>query len=69
MATTCWGLDTSHHARETRRIDIAHSVKSIARSVDVSLRTAFGATVMTHNPIPSPVLLPREAQFVTTLRL
>jgi hypothetical protein len=44
---------------------IANSVNSIARSVGMSLGTAFVVTMMTRNPIPGPVPLPREAQFVT----
>ncbi|MET0495975.1 MAG: MFS transporter [Actinoplanes sp.] len=43
---------------------IANSVNSIARSVGMSLGTAFVVTMMTRNPIPGPVPLPREAQFV-----
>ncbi|BCJ47439.1 MFS transporter [Actinoplanes ianthinogenes] len=44
---------------------IANSVNSIARSVGMSLGTAFVVTMMTRNPIPGPLPLPREAQFVT----
>ncbi|MEV6349136.1 MFS transporter [Actinoplanes sp. NPDC051851] len=43
---------------------IANSVNSIARSVGMSLGTAFVVTMMTRNPIPGPVPLPREEQLV-----
>ncbi len=44
---------------------IANSVNSIARSVGMSLGTAFVVTMMTRNALPGPVPLPREAQYVT----
>ncbi|MFI5842593.1 MFS transporter [Catenuloplanes sp. NPDC051500] len=44
---------------------IANSVNSIARSVGMSLGTAFVVTMMTRNPIPGPLPLPRESQLVT----
>ncbi|WP_306204172.1 MFS transporter [Actinoplanes sp. RD1] len=44
---------------------IANSVNSIARSVGMSLGTAFVVTMTSRNTIPGPVPLPREAQFVT----
>ncbi|WP_305783827.1 MFS transporter [Symbioplanes lichenis] len=44
---------------------IANSVNSIARSVGMSLGTAFVVTMSTRNPIPGPLPLPREEQFVT----
>ncbi|MER7279070.1 MFS transporter [Dactylosporangium sp. NPDC000244] len=50
---------------EPAETGIANSVNSIARSVGMSLGTAFVVTMMTRNPIPGPVPLPREAQFVT----
>ncbi|GAA0240292.1 MFS transporter [Cryptosporangium japonicum] len=51
---------------EPSETGIANSVNSIARSIGMSLGTAFVVTMMTRNPIPGPVPLPREAQFVTT---
>ncbi|MFB9448328.1 MFS transporter [Dactylosporangium vinaceum] len=50
---------------EPSETGIANSVNSIARSVGMSLGTAFVVTMLTRNPIPGPVPLPREAQFVT----
>ncbi|WP_433058670.1 MFS transporter [Dactylosporangium sp. CS-033363] len=50
---------------EPAETGIANSVNSIARSVGMSLGTAFVVTMVTRNPIPGPVPLPREAQFVT----
>ncbi|WP_246612882.1 MFS transporter [Paractinoplanes bogorensis] len=44
---------------------IANSVNSIARSVGMSLGTAFVITMMTRNPISASVPLPHESQFVT----
>ncbi|MDH6523170.1 MFS family permease [Streptomyces sp. SAI-135] len=43
---------------------VANSVNSIARSVGMSLGTAFVVTLTTRNPIPGPVPIPREEQFV-----
>ncbi|TQS41218.1 MFS transporter [Cryptosporangium phraense] len=51
---------------EPAETGIANSVNSIARSVGMSLGTAFVVTMTTRNPIPGPVPLPREAQFVAT---
>ncbi|MFG1923083.1 MFS transporter [Cryptosporangium sp. NPDC048952] len=51
---------------EPAETGIANSVNSIARSVGMSLGTAFVVTMMTRNPISGPVPLPRETQFVTT---
>ncbi|GLY02283.1 MULTISPECIES: MFS transporter [Actinoplanes] len=50
---------------EPAETGIANSVNSIARSVGMSLGTAFVVTMMTRNPIPGPLPLPHEAQFVT----
>lgn len=50
---------------EPAETGIANSVNSISRSVGMSLGTAFVVTMMTRNPLPGPVPLPREAQFVT----
>ncbi|MEU4163975.1 MFS transporter [Actinoplanes sp. NPDC026670] len=50
---------------EPAETGIANSVNSIARSVGMSLGTAFVVTMTTRNPIPGPVPLPREAQLVT----
>ncbi|GGN94619.1 MFS transporter [Actinoplanes lobatus] len=50
---------------EPAETGIANSVNSIARSVGMSLGTAFVVTMMTRNPVPGPLPLPREAQFVT----
>ena len=50
---------------EPAETGIANSVNSIARSVGMSLGTAFVVTMVTRNPIPGPVPLPREAQLVT----
>ncbi|WIM99853.1 MFS transporter [Actinoplanes oblitus] len=50
---------------EPAETGIANSVNSIARSVGMSLGTAFVVTMLTRNPIPGPLPLPREAQFVT----
>ncbi|WP_033338781.1 MFS transporter [Catenuloplanes japonicus] len=44
---------------------IANSVNSIARSIGMSLGTAFVVTMMTRNPIPGPIPLPAESQFTT----
>ncbi|AGL14170.1 membrane transport protein [Actinoplanes sp. N902-109] len=49
---------------EPAETGIANSVNSIARSVGMSLGTAFVVTMMTRNPIPGPLPLPRETQFV-----
>lgn len=51
---------------EPAETGIANSVNSIARSVGMSLGTAFVVTMMTRNPISAAVPLPREEQFVTT---
>jgi MFS family permease len=50
---------------EPSETGIANSVNSIARSVGMSLGTAFVITMMTRSPIAGPVPLPRESQFVT----
>lgn len=50
---------------EPAETGIANSVNSIARSVGMSLGTAFVVTMMTRNPIAGPVPLPRESQLVT----
>ncbi|MFC4070122.1 MFS transporter [Actinoplanes subglobosus] len=50
---------------EPSETGIANSVNSIARSVGMSLGTAFVVTMMTRNPVPGPVPLPREVQFTT----
>ncbi|MFI5912827.1 MFS transporter [Dactylosporangium sp. NPDC051541] len=50
---------------EPAETGIANSVNSIARSVGMSLGTAFVVTMVTRNPIPGPLPLPRESQFVT----
>jgi MFS family permease len=50
---------------EPAETGIANSVNSIARSVGMSLGTAFVVTMMTRNAVAGPVPLPREAQFVT----
>ncbi|MFG1606873.1 MFS transporter [Actinoplanes sp. NPDC049265] len=50
---------------EPAETGIANSVNSIARSVGMSLGTAFVVTMMTRNAIPGPLPLPRETQFVT----
>ncbi|GAA4605446.1 MFS transporter [Actinoplanes octamycinicus] len=49
---------------EPAETGIANSVNSIARSVGMSLGTAFVVTMLTRNPIPGPVPLPDESQFV-----
>ncbi|GIF39073.1 MFS transporter [Actinoplanes xinjiangensis] len=49
---------------EPAETGIANSVNSIARSVGMSLGTAFVVTMMTRNPIPGPLPLPRESQLV-----
>jgi MFS family permease len=49
---------------EPAETGIANSVNSIARSVGMSLGTAFVVTMITRNPIAGPVPLPRESQFV-----
>jgi MFS family permease len=49
---------------EPAETGIANSVNSIARSVGMSLGTAFVVTMMTRNPIPGPLPLPHESQFV-----
>jgi MFS family permease len=49
---------------EPAETGIANSVNSIARSVGMTLGTAFVVTMMTRNPIPGPLPLPRESQLV-----
>jgi MFS family permease len=49
---------------EPAETGIANSVNSIARSVGMSLGTAFVVTMITRNPIAGPVPLPHESQFV-----
>jgi MFS family permease len=44
---------------------IANSVNSIARSVGMSLGTAFVVIMTTRDPIPGPVPLPHESQYTT----
>ncbi|WP_433796097.1 MFS transporter [Actinoplanes sp. CA-252034] len=50
---------------EPAETGIANSVNSIARSVGMSLGTAFVVTMTTRNPIPGPLPLPHESQLVT----
>jgi len=50
---------------EPAETGIANSVNSIARSIGMSLGTAFVVTMLTRNLVPGAVPLPREAQFVT----
>ncbi|MBM2620516.1 MFS transporter [Actinoplanes sp. LDG1-06] len=49
---------------EPAETGIANSVNSIARSVGMTLGTAFVITMMTRNPISRTVPLPQETQFV-----